>query len=414
MRASRRFRNRRFLQAGLIVLLATGCSDVGGPEPTSGIPASGDAVSLSEIQKLLPGDGGDGHWFGRSVALDGDVMIVGARFDESAYLFRASGGSWTEMTKVTPPETEAEHQFGYSVDVDGDVALVGEMWDDENGSDSGSAYVVDHTDGGWSRATKLTASDGGPNDLFGFSVVVEDDVAVVGAVGDESAYVFERSGGTWSETAKLTAADGGSDEAAFGGAVALSEDVVIVGAQDDGENGVQAGAAYVFESSGGTWSRTAKLMAADGATGDRFGGDVAVGGDVALVGAWADDDEGSDSGSTYVFEESGGVWSQTAKLTAADGATNDRFGGDVAVEGSLAVIAAGGDGLHEGIGAAYVFDGRTGWSLVAKLAASDGGPTDFFGSDVAVSGEVVLVGAMWDDDQGPASGSAYVFDLASP
>ncbi len=159
------------------------------------------------------------------------------------------------------------------------------------------------------------------------------------------------------------------------------------------------------------WNQQAKLTAGDAATGDRFGRAVAVSGDTAVIGAYWDDDGGTESGSAYVFTRTGGVWSQQAKLTASDPGAFDWFGVSVAVSGDTAVIGArwDDDGGTDS-GSAYVF-ARSGevWSQQAKLIPSDLAANDFFGISVAVSGDTAVIGAHGNDDGGSESGSAYVF-----
>ncbi|MBM3949797.1 MAG: hypothetical protein FJ312_11295, partial [SAR202 cluster bacterium] len=237
--------------------------------------------------------------------------------------------------------------------------------DDVGSNDNqGSAYVFVRSGATWSQQAKLTASDGGTEDRFGDSVAVSGDTAVVGARGENSAqgsaYVFVRSGATWSQQAKLTASDGAEDDV-FGISVAVSGDTAVVGAlfDDVGSNDDQ-GSAYVFVRSGATWSQQAKLTASDGAARDQFGYSVVVSGDTAVVGAGGDDiGSNGDQGSAYVFVRSGATWSQQAKLTASDGATDDEFGRSVAVSGDTAVVGPWSDNVGSNLdqGSAYVFTG---------------------------------------------------------
>jgi hypothetical protein len=208
------------------------------------------------------------------------------------------------------------------------------------------------------------------------------------------------------QLAKLVASDAAADDA-FGLNVALSGDVAVVGAPGDDDAGDASGSAYVFRRAGdGTWNQEANLVASDAAAWDLFGIKVALSGDVAVVGAPDDDDAGSSSGSAYVFRRAGdGTWSEEAKLVAGDGAADDGFGIAMAVSGDVAMVGAPGDddAVHNS-GSAYVFrragDGT--WSEEAKLVARDGTIGAAFGDAVAVSGDVAVVGA-------PGDGSAYVF-----
>ena len=208
---------------------------------------------------------------------------------------------------------------------------------------------------------------------------ISGETVVVGAESDDdagtssgSAYVFTRSGTTWSQQAKLTASDGAFPDV-FGGSVAISGETVVAGAYQDSDAGDSSGSAYVFTRSGTAWSEQAKLTASDAAARDefsrgQFGEGVAINGETVVVGAWQDDDKGSDSGSAYVFARSGTAWNQQAKVAAAAiSFTEDSFGDRVFDTGSR------------------------------------------FGGSVAVSGETVVAGAIGDNDRGKDAGAAHVF-----
>ena len=208
----------------------------------------------------------------------------------------------------------------------------------------------------------------------------------------------------WTEQAKLTASDATAyDE--LGGSVAVSGETAVVGAPLDDDVTADSGSAYVFVRSGGTWSQQAKLTASDPASDDGFGHSVTLSGDTIVVGAPSDDDGGINSGSTYVFVRSGTSWSQQAKLTASDPAGDDWFGNSVTLSGDTAVVGAPlDDDVAADSGSAYVFvRSGTSWSQQAKLTASDaGGHWAYLGWSVALSGDTAVVGAIADD-------SAYVF-----
>ena len=162
---------------------------------------------------------------------------------------------------------------------------------------------------------------------------------------------------------------------------------------------------------GGTWTQTAKLTASDGAGSDYFGYSVSIDGNTIVIGAYRDDDNGSFSGSAYVFSNDSGTWTQTAKLTASDGASFDYFGGSVSIDGNTMVIGAYRDDDNgSSSGSAYVFSNDSGtWTQTAKLTASDGASFDYFGYSVSIDGNTMVIGAYRDDDNGSSSGSAYVF-----
>jgi hypothetical protein len=377
---------------------------------------------IQEVTKVVPGDPAIDA-FGLSVAISGDAAVVGAPFGDplgSAYVFTRLGGTWTQQSKLTASDGLSEGSWlGDAVAISGDTAIVGEHRDDDGGPGFGSAYVFERLGVTWSQRAKLTASDGEESDLFGGSVAISGDTAIVGARDDEkgsgsgSAYVFTRSGGTWSQQAKLTASDGEESDF-FGDSVAISGDTAVVGAVWDDEKGWDSGSAYVFTRSGGTWSQQAKLTASDGEESASFGDSVAVSGNRVIVGAYRDDGREPDSGSAYVFTRSGGSWSQQAKLTASDGEEDDYFGSSVAVSGNRVIVGAyRDDDSGSDYGAAYVFTRSDGtWTEQAKLMAGSGTKENLFGRSVAISGGTAIVGAVGDDrgsDSG--SGSAYLCDL---
>jgi len=382
-------------------------------------------VGTEELGRLLASDAAASDYLGYSVAVWGDTAVIGAYGDDdggsaagSAYVFVRAGGVWSQQAKLTAADAAASDRFGYSVAVSGDTAVIGAYRDDHDGkTDAGSAYVFVRAGGVWTQQAKLTAADAAAGDYFGVSPAVSGDTAVIGAHGDDdggssagSAYVFVRAGGVWTQQAKLTAADAAANDY-LGCSVAVSGDTAVIGAHGRDES---AGSAYVFVRSGGVWTQQAKLTASDAAANDSLGCSVAVSGDTAVIGAYGDDDGGSLAGSAYVFVRAGGVWSQQAKLTAADAAASDRFGYSVAVSGDTAVIGAyGDDDGGSSAGSAYVFVRAGGaWSQQAKLTAADAAQGDEFGYSVAVSGDTAVIGAYQDDHAGGTdAGSAYVFDL---
>jgi len=396
-------------------------------------PVVVDPLIWMQQAKLLPTDGMANGRFGFSATLSGDTALVGAIYDDdqgeasgSVHVFVHSGGAWSHQAKLLPTDGEAGDEFGTSVALSGDTALIGAASDDDQGDNSGSAYVFVRSGGAWSQQAKLLPNDGEATDSFGNSIGVSGDTALVGARGDDdqgdssgSAYVFVRSGGAWSQQTKLLPNDGEAIDF-FGNSVGVSGDTALVGAYYDGDQGLASGSAYVFVRSGGAWSQQAKLLPNDGAETDFFGTSVTLSGETALVGAKGDDDQGDSSGSAYVFVRSGGAWSQQAKLLPNDGEAADVFGTSVALSGETALVGAhGDDDQGTDSGSAYLFVRSGGaWSQLAKLLPNDLVVDDLFGTSVALSGETALVVALADDDQGTDSGSAYVFglnlDLGSP
>jgi hypothetical protein len=249
--------------------------------------------------------------------------------------------------------------------------------------------------------TKLTASDAAFYDSFGFSVAISGPTAVVGAAfknaGAGSVYGVVHSGTSWIQQAELTPSGGPSSEY-FGVSVAISGSTALVGASN---NNSGTGAAYVFKRSGTVWTQQAKLVAADGAPNDSFGWSVAVSGVTAVVGTY----KNSSTGAAYVFTRSGTSWRQRAKLTAADGTARNYFGYSVAISGPTAVVGAFGNASARGAAYVFVRSGKT-WIQQAKLIASDGAAYDYAGWSVAISGSTAVVGA-WSANS--RAGAAYIF-----
>ena len=310
--------------------------------------------------------------------------------------------------KITASDGAGNDFFGWSVSISGDYAVVGAVLDDDNGNESGSVYVFKRIGTSWAQEAKLRPS----GRVNAFSVSISADFAVLGAPssGSGSAYVFKRTGTTWAPGVKLLSSDGETDDW-FGSAVSISGDYAIVGAYGNDDNGDNSGSAYVFKRTGTSWAQKAKLLPSDGAADDEFGFSVSISGDYAVVGAYLDDDNRTDSGSAYVFKRTGTSWTQEVKLLPSDGAADDAFGWSVSISGDYAVVGAVQDDDNGSFsGSAYVFKrSGTSWAQETKLLASDGVAVDLFGYSVSISGDYAIIGALNDDDNGFLSVSAYVF-----
>lgn len=375
--------------------------------------------SHNHAAELTASDGAAFENFGFSVGISGNTAIVGAYRDNdngiesgSAYVFSDVGGANTQ-TKLTASDGTASDYFGHSVGISGSTAIVSAFLDDDNGSNSGSVYVFSDV-GGTNTQTKLTASDSTADDIFGRSVGISGSTAIVGASLDDvsginsgSAYVFSDLGGTNAQT-KLTASDGAANDQ-FGLSVGISGSTAIVGAYGDDDNGTSSGSAYLFSDVGGTNTQT-KLTATDGAPSDNFGWSVGISGSMAIVGAYADDDKGSASGSVYLFSDLGGTNTQT-KLSATDGAADDHFGFSVGISGSMAIVGAYlDDDNGNNSGSAYVFSDVGGMNTETKLIASDGAANDQFGISVAIDSDNFVVGAFGKNSN---TGKAYTGSVSS-
>jgi hypothetical protein len=466
--------------------------------------------SFKQQAYLKASNTGAGDQFGQTVAISGDTVVVGAYQEDSnakgingdqsndyardsgaAYIFTRSAGVWSQQAYLKASNAARFDEFGRSVAVSGDTVVVGAAREasnatgvngneaDNSASYSGAVYVFKRSGASWSQQAYLKASNTGAGDQFGYAVAISGDTLLVSAPFEDSnatgvngngtnnlassagaAYVFKRSGSAWSQQAYLKASNTDSGDA-FGYAVAVSGDALVVGAQREDSNakGVNgngsdnsasyAGAAYVFARTGSVWSQQAYLKASNSEVNDEFGRTVAISGDTVVVGAYAEDsnatgsngnqNDGSmgNSGAAYVFKRTGSSWSQQAYLKASNTGAGDQFGSAVAISGDLLVVGSdqeasnatgvNGNEANNSVryaGAAYVFK-RAGsaWSQQAYLKASNTGMDDRFGQAVAISGNSLVVGAFGEsssatgidgngaDNSAGESGAAYVFYL---
>lgn len=326
--------------------------------------------------------------------------------------------------RLVASDATSDAQFGNAVAVSGDLAIVGAKGN--RPSEEGAAYVFERNEGGpdnWGEVKKLTASDGSGLDIFGDSVAISGDTAIVGAsfqLSRGAAYVFQRDAGgpdNWGEVAKLTASDPDIGDF-FGWSVAISGDTAIVGAINANIGSTDPGAAYIYERDAGgpdSWGQVAKLTASDAGVNDDFGSGVAIDGDTAIVGARRQDGGGSSNGAAYLFERNEGGpdnWGETKKLVASDASGGSAFGAAVALHSGTVVLGAPEDDGQDGNeGAVYVYERESGgpdnWGEITKLESPEPDQDRRFGQSVGISGDRVIVGSR-DDDRAQAAGAAYV------
>ncbi|NOX87422.1 MAG: T9SS type A sorting domain-containing protein [Calditrichaeota bacterium] len=395
------------------------------PDDGGGITDAGAAYifirngdSWTEQAKLTASDAQADDYFGHSVSISGDYAIIsaigvddGGDLAGAAYIFKRSGTTWTEQAKITASDAQANDYFGYSVSISGDYAIVGARMEDAGGGNAGAAYIFKRSGTNWTQQVKLTASDADAGDQFGWSVSISGDYAIVGAdrkfagIIDYAgaAYIFIRSGNTWTEQAKITASDEHTNNR-FGHSVSISGDYAIVGAVYDYDGGA-AGAAYIFNRSGTSWTQQAKITASDGHTDNRFGKSVSISGDYAIVGAYGDNAGGSFAGAFYSYLRSGVTWSQTSKTTASDAQANDKFGCSVSINGDNAIAGAKHEdpGNIDAAGAAYIYKSGADLSLPVELLsftanAGDGQVTLKWSTASEVDNEAFILERSTDGD----------------
>lgn len=329
------------------------------------------SISLCSVSTqaatLFATDGGGHDSFGYSAAISGDNSLVAAIYDDdsgsnagSAYFFNSvttTTGFINESVKLIASDASDNDNFGWSTSLSGNNAIVGTIRVDDLGSNSGAAYFytgLDSAVGTVTESAKLIASDGAASDFFGHSSSLNGDTALIGAssgpgntANSGAAYLFynlSSVSGTVTESAKLIASDGSSD--GFGKSVSLSGNYAVVGANADDENGSNSGSAYFYSGLGsatGTLTENAKLVASDASATARFGFYTSLQDDNALVSAYASDENGTNSGSAYYFRNldgTTGTVTEDVKLVASDAAAGDLFGFSTGLSNDTAIVGS--------------------------------------------------------------------------
>lgn len=388
-----------------------------------GSPLMADDALLSFEQKIQQADGMAGDGFGDALALSGATLAVGACLDDmaaggdagSVSVFVRIGGSWTLQVKLTPADAAAGDRFGSSVALAGDTLVVGATHDDASGSvfNSGSVYVFTRTGNVWTQQAKLSAADAATDDHFGDSIALSGETVLIGAdgksTGTGAAYVFVRAGAVWSQQAKLTSLTARVHDR-FGGAVALDGDLAIIGAEShDSDGRSNNGRVFLFSRNGGAWIEDASWSGPEPVTDGFFGASVGLRGDSAIVGATGANDY---AGAAYVFRYNGAAWVAGEKLDMADGEGQayDAFGGSVALSDGRALIgacrSAEGQGIYDaGSSWLYADDGLSFQSLNRSYSVNRSSQGEF-GRALAMEGDTVIVA---EPGGGAARGGAYCF-----
>ncbi|CCQ74846.1 Ig-like domain-containing protein [Magnetospira sp. QH-2] len=375
---------------------------------------------------------------------DGARFIASAAFDDvgsdtdagQAFIYSFDGTQWVQEAALTAPNLglgNVHHQFGSSVSINGDWAVVGEQ---QHGNflnnewygtyRQGAAHVYHYENGSWNLATSLQASSPETpsyEDIFGSSVAIDSDAAaggqprvVVGAGGDGTgfwsgqAYVYDFDGTNWNQSILVNPQVSSNDY--FGGYVEVDGDTVVV--SNFGNHGGQ-GEAYVFELSGGTWSETARLHdmipAGSRVSSDEFGEALAIEGDLLVTSSR----DASGGGAVYVFERVGGSWQYSGEITASDTDGSDQFGFDVSISNGVVVVTAPGNETESGVangGTVYMFENQGGtWVETNRVErdAADGG--DGFGQSMAYAEGQLVVGAGYVDSQ---QGAVFAYTESTP
>ncbi len=361
--------------------------------------------------------------FGWSVHARGNTSIVSAHRHAvngpqsgAAYVYVRDNNQWTQQAMLSAADGATEDWFGYSVAVDGDTAIVGAIFADIAGASMrGAVYVFVRSGQTWTEQAKIIAPANRQGSFYGWSVAIEGDTAVIGAPFFHAAsqfqgrvFVYQRSNNVWTLAADITAADGAQTDY-LGTCVAINNGTIVATAPSaTNQNGSETGAAYIYTKPAATWTQQARLSPTENDAGAQMGLAAAIENDIAVFGAPYTI---SATGCCYVFIRSSGAWAQSARLFASDGIADDRFGYGVDMSGPLLVVGANGTGTWQG--SAYLFSSCSGpWTEFARIDNSNSEPSDYFAEAVTTNGQQVIAAAHRKaGSAGAGQGRVYSYEV---
>ncbi len=382
---------------------------------SNGAPICAAQVIYEDL-KLLPDDGARLDIFGSAIAIENDIVAVGAPSDNdngeasgSAYLMDAVTGR--QIAKLLPDDGTEKAYFGSAIAISNDIIAVGAYRSYNVRYNYGAVYLFDAPTG--IQTAKLFPQNASTNNDFGQSVAIDNGIVAIGAPNAEvngnstgAAYLFDAS--TGNQLGKLIPDDGATKDR-FGWCIAIDNGIVAVGAKFSDHNGFNSGAAYLFDAT--TGAQLAKLVPDDNTASDLFGYSIAIHDGIVAVGAIGDDHGGDFAGSAYLFDASTGQ--QIIKLRSDKPAKHDFFGESIDIQNGITAVGVIQSSFGStGPGIAHLFHTSTA-TPIAKLRATDGAWGDTFGSAISIDNGAVAVGAKFDNDMGNSSGSAYLFDVNS-
>ncbi|HSQ22461.1 MAG TPA: FG-GAP repeat protein, partial [Coriobacteriia bacterium] len=334
-------RSRAFVSMVMLALLLLGVPFAGAitVQGNASPTVLDDPLTMNAETILAPEQLAESDQLGWSVAIDGDTAVAGAMYDNNdagaVYVYERVDHEWVRSARLVSPDPGAYESFGCSVAIEGDTIVVGEFRDKESGVNKGAVHVFTRSGTVWSHAAKLVANPRVTNGEFGCDVAISGGAIAIGSYGYDSyeggAYVFRGGGSTWVQEDVLPAPT--PEAYNTGESIDVDGDTLLVGVQKDDGVASDAGAVYVYTRSGTDWQMRTTLTASDGAVSDYFGCSVALDGQLALIGAKADDDLGNWSGAAYLFSGAGATWTQVEKILPSDGAAQDEFGYAVSLDG---------------------------------------------------------------------------------
>ncbi|HZL99596.1 MAG TPA: FG-GAP repeat protein [Planctomycetota bacterium] len=375
-------------------------------------------------------DGAFEDFFGRAVGLSADTLAVGVPSDNegaadtgAVHVFVHQGSAWVLQQELLASPPSPGSELGAALAVQGDVLIAGARGQSDGnwlqpGFHRGAALVFRRAAGIWTQEAFLQPATVAAHDALGFAVALDGDVAVAGApfadpAGEKSGrvWIFRRVAGLWTEEASLVAPDGAAGQR-FGLSVALSGDTLAVGAAGAAGRATESGAVYVFVHGGLGWTLQQKRVAPDGARGDRLGESVALDADTLVAGAPRRDAAGQgNAGALAVFTRTAGVWQHQDWLSSPTPRPVDNLGTAVALQGDLVIAGSPDvDAAQPMGGAALLWQRSAGdWSLLSTLLSPETTPGDSCGISVALDGDRCASGTIWRDLETPTRGAVDIW-----
>jgi hypothetical protein len=367
------------------------------------VEAADSETILNEDIKLTATDSEIQNGFGSAVAIDGDYAIIGALWDDtngedsgSAYIFKNQGGNWIQQQKLVPGEIEAYDMFGVSVEIQGDYAIIGAKEDySYTHNQNGAVYIYKRNGETWDKQQIITASDGAMSDAFGYTLSIYDDTLIVGAPYDDdngentgSVYVFKLIDESWIQDTKLTASDAKNYDF-FGSSISLYQDTVVIGAISSSYFHIdKIGSAYIFKRNDESWTQEAILRASDENTYNEFGNEVSIYDDIAVI---------NSKSYSYVFEYENSLWIQKEKLDISFEK------GTVDTQKDTIIIGASQLGFYHNSNKTHIYKRiNDSWIKTAVFELSNDVYDDYFGMSIASDEDTVIIGAS-------GSGRRYLF-----
>lgn len=373
----------------------------------------GKEIDFVEDEYVESDDIAAGDYFSYSIDADQDLLVVGSyRGGEGVvHIFKYVDGNWSQIFEVLPPELDDNEFFGRSVAVSNNFIVIGvdgqsnsSSSDVGNGPNTGSAYIYHYDGTNLIEEAHLFSPGSSPTDDYGKFVAIDNDFVAVSAIGNNleegTVYIYRRLSSSWSLDETLNASDGFAGNY-FGRSVSIKGTRVLIGA--DANN---VGKAYVYRRIGAHWGDEKILVASDGASNNYFGFSVALSENTAMIGAF-----GKGDGAVYAFKRNVNDWSESTIITAPGSNPGSRFGISLSILDETAVIGAERKIFDSTItGAAYVFcENGQNWSMQALLKAEDGQQYDFFGRHVDITPDYIMCSGTGVDGVAPNTNSGRVF-----